>query len=51
MECQSKWNVTQIGISNKMKCYLKWNVTQQYVTQKAMALKIECHSILNFTQY
>ena len=27
-ESPSKWNVTNNGISHKMKCISKWNVTQ-----------------------
>ena len=42
MECHSKWNVTQKGMSLKMEYHSKWNVTQN-----GMSLKIEYHSTWN----
>ena len=36
MECHSKWNVTQNGMSLKVECHSKWNVTQN-----GMSLKME----------
>ena len=41
----SKWNVTQNGMSLKMKCHSKWNFTHN-----EMSLKMECHSKWNVTQ-
>ena len=34
MECHSKWNVTQNGMSRKMECHSKWNVTQNGMSLK-----------------
>ena len=45
MECYSKWNVAQNGVSLKMECHTKWNVTQN-----GMSLKMKCHSNWNVTQ-
>ena len=50
MECYSKRNDTQNGMSlkwnlTKNQCYSNWNVTQI-----KMSLKMECHSNLNVTQ-
>ena len=49
MECCSKWNVTQNGISLKIVTqngkWLKWNVTQN-----EMSFKMEFNSKLNVTQ-
>ena len=57
MECNSKWNVIQKGMSLKMKCHsrnrmplkaechLKWNDIKN-----GMSLKMQCHSKLNFNQ-
>ena len=38
-EFQSKWNVTQNGMSLQIECHSKWNVTQ-----------FEIYSNKNFTQ-
>ena len=45
MECYSKWNVAQNGLSLKMECHTKWSVTQN-----GMSLKMKCHSNWNVTQ-
>ena len=62
MECHLKWNVTQSGMSLKLKCHSnrmslkmegpsKWNVILKLnVTQNGMPLKIERHLTLNVTQ-
>ena len=45
MECFSKWNFAQNGMSLKIECYLKLNDTLN-----RMWLKMECHSKLNVNQ-
>ena len=45
MECYSKWNVTQNGMSLIMECHTKWNVIQN-----GISLKLEGHSNFNVTQ-
>ena len=43
MESNSKWKVTQNGVSLKMECHSKRNFTNELnVTQKALSLKKEC---------
>ena len=42
MEYDSKWNVTQNGMSLQIKCHTKWNVTQVEfwkVIQNGISLK------------
>ena len=54
MECHSKWNVpqygmslimnvTQNGISLKKECHSKWSVTKMECSLNGMSLKIELH--------
>ena len=38
MECHSKWNVTQNGVSIKMEYHSKWKVTHD-----GILLKMGCH--------
>ena len=45
MEGHLKWNVTQIGMSLKLKNHLNWNVTQT-----GMSIKLEYYLNLNITQ-
>ena len=45
MECHSKWNVVQNGMSFKMECHSKWNVTEN-----GMSLNLECRPKWNVTQ-
>ena len=38
-ECHTKWNVTQKGMSLKMKCQSQWNIIKN-----GLPLQMECHS-------
>ena len=62
MECHSKLNVTQNGMSLKKECHSEWNIAQNWmslkmdrhskwnVTQHVISLKMECHSKWNVTE-
>ena len=45
MECNSKWNVTQDGMSLTKEFPMKWNVTEN-----EMSLETECHSKWSVTK-
>ena len=34
MECHSKCNVTQNGMTFKLKCHVRWNITQNRISLK-----------------
>ena len=66
MECHSKWNVNQNGMSLEMECQLNGMSMKKVThigmspkmecnskcnaTKNEMSLKIECHSKFNFTK-
>ena len=58
MECHSKWNFTQNGMSLKMECHVTKNLispkmechSKMNVTQNGISLKMECHLKWNVTQ-
>ena len=56
MDCHSKWNVIQNGMSPKMECHSKGNFTKMdchskwNITRNKMSLKLESHSNLNVTK-
>ena len=51
LECHSKWNVIQNGMSIKMECHSKWKVPQIGMLLKPEChTKFKCHSNFNVTQ-
>ena len=51
MECHSKWNLSQHGMSLKLECHSNWNVIQIWCQSNWNVTQIKCHSNINVTQF